>query len=462
MSAETTENHSPQYDKAVSANINSDSTNDFDNAERKRIVRKIDWHILPLVTLLYCLSFLSVFAIIERDPTGNAKIAGMAANAHLIGLRYNFVAAVFFRSHRMSRPYGHSYEFSPNARNILLKFVRPSRWIPFITVVWGLIMTLMCLCKTYEDLIVARVFLGLAEAGLFPGISFYLSIWYRRCDLSSRIAIFFSAATVAGAFGGLLAFCIEKMEGIGGLHGWQWIFGIEGMATVLCSILAFVYMPDYPDSATFLTKMQRTHHMQVLREDAQGLATHFDMKFVWQALFDYKSWVQVGAYMGTILIGLLSDRISLRGPFIICGSTVGLIGCTILYSQKAPGPSYFGTCLLAIGIYPTIPVNISWAMGNAGGEVKKGVVVAIIVGAANLGGICASFVYTTPPRFYVGHGIMMGWLGLSIICALLAMWNFRRLNLKKEEECRAKSIDESRSAEFAEMGSESPLFRFSF
>ena len=74
----------------------------------------------------------------------------------------------------------------------------------------------------------------------------------------------------------------------------------------------------------------------------------------------------------TILIGLLSDRISLRGPFIICGSSVGLIGCTILYSQKAPGPSYFGTCLLAIGIYPTIPVNISWAMGNAGGEVKKG------------------------------------------------------------------------------------------
>ncbi|KAL1729744.1 major facilitator superfamily domain-containing protein [Schizophyllum commune] len=489
MSAETTENHSPQCDKAVSANINSDSTNDFDNAERKRIVRKIDWHILPLVTLLYCLSFL------DRGNIGNAKIAGMAANAHLVGLRYNFVAAVFFVP----------YALAEIPSNILLKFVRPSRWIPFITVVWGLIMTLMCLCKTYEDLIVARVFLGLAEAGLFPGISFYLSIWYRRCDLSSRIAIFFSAATIAGACGGLLAylrFCIEKMEGIGGLHGWQWIFGIEGMTTVLCSILAFMYMPDYPDSATFLTKMQRTHHMQVLREDAQGLATHFDMKFVWQALFDYKSWVQVGAYMGnvvtmyalalflptiikdmglakadaqlltippfvcgcisTILIGLLSDRISLRGPFIICGSTVGLIGCTILYSQKAPGPSYFGTCLLAIGIYPTIPVNISWAMGNAGGEVKKGVVVAMIVGAANLGGICASFVYTTPPRFYIGHGIMMGWLGLSIICALLAMWNFRRLNLKKEEECRAKSIDESRSAEFAEMGSESPLFRFSF
>lgn len=84
-------------------------------------------------------------------------------------------------------------------------------------------MTLMCLCKSFEGLIAARVFLGLTEAGLFPGITFYLSLWYRRRDAAQRLAIFFSAATIAGAFGGLLAWCIEHMEGIGGLYGWQWI-----------------------------------------------------------------------------------------------------------------------------------------------------------------------------------------------------------------------------------------------
>ncbi|KAI4520801.1 MFS general substrate transporter [Schizophyllum commune Loenen D] len=445
----------PSDDKEVTVNVESVSVSSFDEAEYKRIVRRVDWHLLPLVTLLYFLSYL------DRGNIGNAKIAGMAADAHLDGLKYNILAAVFFVP----------YALAEIPSNILLKLVRPSRWIPFIMVAWGLIMTLMCLCKTYHDLIIARVFLGLAEAGLFPGISFYLSMWYRRCDLSSRIAIFFSAATISGAFGGLLAFCIEKMEGIGGLHGWQWIFGLEGMATVLCAIAAFFFMQDashiplkyifvadlgldqYPDSATFLTETQKMRLLQTLREDTQGAATHFDMKFVWQALCDYKSWVQVFIYMGnavaatalslflptimqdlglanadaqlltippfvcgcisTILIGFLSDRLNLRGPFIVCGSVVALVGCIILYTQSAPGPSYFGTFLVAIGAYPTIPLNISWAMSNAGGEVKKGVVVAMIVGSANLGGICASFAYTTPPRFYVGHGIIMGWLGLS-------------------------------------------------
>lgn len=69
----------------------------------------------------------------------------------------------------------------------------------------------------------ARVFLGLTEAGLFPGVTYYISLWYKRSEQSRRVAIFFSAATVAGAFGGLLAFGIEKMDGLGGLQGWQWI-----------------------------------------------------------------------------------------------------------------------------------------------------------------------------------------------------------------------------------------------
>jgi len=69
----------------------------------------------------------------------------------------------------------------------------------------------------------ARIFLGLTEAGLFPGVIYYISLWYKRNEQSKCIAIFFSAATIAGAFGGLLAFGIEKMEGVAGLHGWAWI-----------------------------------------------------------------------------------------------------------------------------------------------------------------------------------------------------------------------------------------------
>lgn len=87
----------------------------------------------------------------------------------------------------------------------------------------------------YPHIHSARIFLGLAEAGLFPGVTYYISLWYKRNEQSKRVAIFFSAATVAGAFGGLLAFGIEKMEGIAGLHGWAWI---------VCPLVSPVSMPD--------------------------------------------------------------------------------------------------------------------------------------------------------------------------------------------------------------------------
>jgi MFS family permease len=113
----------------------------------------------------------------------------------------------------------------------------------------------------------ARIFLGLAEGGLFPGVTFYLSLWYKRAEQSRRVAIFFSAATVAGAFGGILAFAIEKLEGKGGLHGWAWIvslvrlavldcltsaqFLIEGLLTIVVAFASYFYMYDVSISSNF-------------------------------------------------------------------------------------------------------------------------------------------------------------------------------------------------------------------
>ena len=145
-----------------------------------------------------------------------------------------------------------------------LKLLRPSLWsrwtilsrdashlmsyaVPSIMVAWGIVMTLISLVKSFEGLVMyvlcnphglfppnclhltctpsnsARIFLGLTEAGLFHGVTYYISLWYKRDEQSKHFAIFFSAATVAGAFGGILAFGIEKMEGVARLRGWAWI-----------------------------------------------------------------------------------------------------------------------------------------------------------------------------------------------------------------------------------------------
>ncbi|KAF8647123.1 hypothetical protein AX16_006955 [Volvariella volvacea WC 439] len=457
---------------------------DVTEAERKKVLRKMDWHILPFVSLLYLLSFL------DRANIGNARIAGMGEDANLYGLRYNVIAAVFFIP----------YALAEVPSNIALKLIRPSRWIPSIMVAWGLVMTLMCLCHNYEGLIAARVFLGLTEAGLFPGITFYLSLWYRRRDVAARIALFFSAATVAGAFGGLLAYGIEHMDGIAGLHGWQWIFCLEGIATVIVAVVAYFYMHDYPETARFLNPREKAVVISMLKEDQQGLATHYEHRFVWQAMTDYKTYIQVGIYIGllipvyaialftptivrelgysaaraqlmsippfaagciaTIAVGITSDRLNRRGPFIIGSCLVSLIGYIVLYTQTRPGASYVGAILAAVGVYPCIAVDLAWAGSAAGGDVRKGVVLAMVIGIGNLGGICSSFIYFGPPRFFVGHATMMACLSLSITLSCFAMWDYNRLNKKKEALCQREGIDISRREEFVNMGSESPLFRY--
>lgn len=468
----------------VSSELKEGPLTDYEKKEERRIFRKMDLYLLPFVSLLYLLSFL------DRANIGNAKIAGMAKDLHLVGLRYNMAAALFFIP----------YCLAEVPSNMLLKLVRPSRWIPSIMVAWGIVMTLMCLVNSYRGLLVARLFLGLAEAGLFPGITYYISLWYPRQKQAKRVAIFFSAATVAGAFGGILAFGIEKMDGIGGLHGWQWIFCLEGILTVIVAICSFFFMHDYPETATFLTTSERDRLIHLLKNDSNGLATHFDIKFFWQAVKDYKTYLQICVYMGvlipvyavalftpsiisglgfasaraqllsippfvcgcflTIVVGIYSDKWNIRGPFIIGGALVSMCGYLVLYNTSRPGPGYAGTVIACMGVYPTIAVNLAWAGGNAGGDLKRGVVIAMVIGIGNLGGICSSFIYYDPPRFHHGHGVMIGWLGLTVVSSCVLMWRYSVINREKEELCVRERIDVDRKDEFREMGDQSPLFRY--
>ena len=118
-------------------------------------------------------------------------------------------------------------------------------------------MILMGFVKSFVGLIIARVFLGMMEAGYFPGVAFYLTNFYKRDELAFRIAIFFSMATFAGAFGGLLAYGIGFMKGIGSFkNAWHWIFilgriflsklpnNVDGILTVLVSLIAPLFILD--------------------------------------------------------------------------------------------------------------------------------------------------------------------------------------------------------------------------
>ncbi|KAI0032907.1 MFS general substrate transporter [Vararia minispora EC-137] len=437
----------------------------------KRVWRKLDWHLLPFVTFLYLLSFL------DRANIGNAKIAGMSKDLLLAeglnGLKYNIAAALFYIP----------YALGEIPSNIVLKLVRPSIWIPSTMAAWGTVIALMCRVESFQGLVVARIFLGLTECGLFPGVTYYISLWYPRRMQASRIAIFFAGASVAGAFGGVLAYGIEHLDGKGGLHGWQWIFLIEGLATVMIAVTSYFFMHDYPDTARFLTQEERNFVVATLRDESHNQATHFELRFVWQAFADWKTWLHTLMFMGvlipiyalalflpsiiaglgysaanaqlltippfvcgcicTVFVGISSDRLQLRGPFLAVCSAVSMIGYIVAYTTNKPASGYLAAIIAAIGVYPTIAVIVAWAGGNAGGDMKRGVVLAMVIDLGNLGGICSSFVYNDPPRYHHGHGTMIGWLGTSL-----------------EDYCKREGITVDMQDQFRDMGDKSPLFRY--
>lgn len=113
-----------------------------------------------------------------------------------------------------------------HAGNVILKRVGPKIWLPLITFVWGIVATLQGVVQNTGGktgligFFIVRFFLGVTEGGLFPGVVFYLSMWYKRAERQYRIALFFGMASLAGAFGGILAYGIGFMDDVGGQAGW--------------------------------------------------------------------------------------------------------------------------------------------------------------------------------------------------------------------------------------------------
>jgi len=146
--------------------------------------------------------------------------------------------------------------------------------------------------------------LGVTEAGFFPAATYLLTTWYCRWEVQTRLALFFSAASLAGAFSGLLAFGIQHMEGIGGLNGWRWIFILEGILTVLIGVSVPWVLPDSPDAAKFLTQAEkdiinyRLAHDSGTEAGRVGTNESFKWKYLWEVLLDWKIYLGVVMYWG--------------------------------------------------------------------------------------------------------------------------------------------------------------------
>ncbi|CUA75441.1 Putative metabolite transport protein NicT [Rhizoctonia solani] len=276
-------NSAPNLQKGTpSPSMAEERLSNNDDIEDRALMRKVDWHLLPILTLLYLLSFL------DRANIGNAKLDGLTMDIGVQGANYNTALALYFVG----------YVLWEVPANIVLKRFNPKIWLPTLALAWGIVSVCQGFVKNQAGLFAVRFFLGTAEAGLFPGVIYVFSVYYKRRERHWRVAVFLGGAAVSGAFGGILAWAIGKMDGVGGRPGWAWIFILEGLLIVVIAIAAYWLVPNWPDQASFLTQDERVRLIARSKNDSAGTSERFDWKYVIQALSDHLVWAYAFLFHG--------------------------------------------------------------------------------------------------------------------------------------------------------------------
>lgn len=211
---------------------------EVDPAVEKRVVRKIDRVVVPIVMALYLLAFL------DRSNVGNARIAGMTQDLHLVGERYDWLLTIFYISY---------ITFQWQA--LCWKLIPPHIWAAFCVFGWGLVSTVQAGIHTWQAEMALRFFMGATEAGYGPGIPYLLSFFYLRHEVGLRQGLFLSAAPLANTFAGALAYGITS--GHSKLANWRVLFLVEGLPTLAMVPVAFFFLPDSPDKIRSLTEEEK-------------------------------------------------------------------------------------------------------------------------------------------------------------------------------------------------------------
>lgn len=200
------------------------------------LTKRIFVKLMPLLTLVYIISFL------DRTNIGLAK-QRLEVDLGITAAAYGLGAGLFFLA----------YAVLEIPSNLIMHKVGARVWITRIMITWGLISAAMAFVVNDVSFYIMRILLGAAEAGLFPGVMLYLTYWFGKEDRAKANGYFILGACIASVVGGPIGGLLLQMDGFGGLHGWQWMFIVEGLPAALLSIVVWKKLPNRPADATWLT-----------------------------------------------------------------------------------------------------------------------------------------------------------------------------------------------------------------
>ncbi|KAJ2445080.1 hypothetical protein GGF42_006114 [Coemansia sp. RSA 2424] len=428
----------------------------------KRLKLKLDLRLVPYLALLY------LFNALDRGNIGNARLAGLEAGTNLSGNDFYNALSFFY--------FGYTISQIPNM--FILKRVTPAVLVGVTMILWGICSTSMAAAKSYSGLVAARFFMGVFEAGVGPAAPIILSFFYLRHELAWRAALFYGSSTFAGAFGGLIAYGVATNLAHEKLAAWQLLFIIEGIPTIALGIITIFVLPNSPESLErwFVTPEEKQVAIERSRSGHNADSSLIDKRQLWAALRDYKNIFTCLIYIGlniplasftsflpTIvkLMGYTeataqlmtvppyacaivcvfamcwnSDRTQRRGYHVAASAALACLGYILLISSGNTKANYTGACFVAMGLYPIVPLMLSWVANNNVGHTKRAISIAML----NTFGQCFATVGTqiyknkTAPRFYMGYGVCLAFTVVMVVFSLTLSFVLNRENNRRDAE----------------------------
>jgi MFS family permease len=231
-----------------------------DAVTTSRVVRKVSIRLMPLLCLLYFVNYL------DRVNIGFAGPNGMNTELRMTSTVFGFASGIFFLG----------YLLLEVPSNLALHRFGARRWLARIMITWGVLATMMAFVPNSTMMVVLRFLLGVAEAGFFPGIILYLTLWFPAAQRAKAVAVFMAAIPVSTAIGSTLSsVLISSGHGVFGLSGWRFMFLVEGIPAILLAVATWFLLTDRPSDAKWLTPDERERLRSVLETERQHVeSTH--------------------------------------------------------------------------------------------------------------------------------------------------------------------------------------------
>ncbi|RSM19572.1 hypothetical protein CDV31_001459 [Fusarium ambrosium] len=428
------------------------------NHEGKHLLRRIDFCLMPLLLVSYTLQFL------DKQSLNFSSIMGIIDDLDLVGSRYSWSSSVFY--------FGY-LAFSYPASFLMVRLPL-GKYLAGTSFVWAVVLICHAAVQDFKGLIIARFFLGAAEASISPGFSLITGMWYKREEQPLRHGIWFLGNAIATMFGGLLAYGIAHIGGA--LDAWRWLFIIFGLITLVWAIVLVIFLPDTPDQARFLNEQQRTQAVDRIRSNQTGMKdNHFKwdqvrevvqdpnvlLLMVYQLTFSipngahttFSSLVMAGfgftrfqVYLLNMPMGAILAFFAIGSSYLcsrfngyrtIVGAALSLISLTGSILVRF-GPNQ-GSRLLGLWLFVAFaagfPISLSLIASNVAGFTKKSVASAMMFFCYAAGNIIGPFLFfpREAPEYASGFLATTICFGISTLTMLVLRFTLIMENKRRDK-----------------------------